>query len=183
MEPDSVTGLLQVRGLAKRFGGRRGAVVKAVDGVDLDLADGETLGVVGESGCGKSTLGRLILRLLVPSAGTVLFRGVDLGARSRSELRALAAEMQMIFQDPYASLDPRQKVGALVREPLDIHKRGSRGERRRMVAELLQTVGLDTDAAGRYPHEFSGGQRQRIGIARAIALRPKLIVADEPVSA
>jgi oligopeptide/dipeptide ABC transporter ATP-binding protein len=151
--------------------------------VSLHLKRGETLGIVGESGCGKSTLARLILRLIEPTAGTVRFAGEDLMALPLSELRPRRRDMQLIFQDPYASLDPRLTVGAIVGEPLAIHRVGRRKDRRERVAELLKTVGLDADAITGYPHEFSGGQRQRIGIARAIALEPKLIIADEPVSA
>ena len=178
-----MTTLLAVRDLAKHFRAADGAVIRAVDGVSLALAGGETLGVVGESGCGKSTLGRTILRLLEPTAGEIVFDGADLLALDPRALRAARRDMQIIFQDPFASLDPRLRVGAIVAEPLVIHGIGSRRERRRAVAELIETVGLDADAATRYPHEFSGGQRQRIGIARAMALEPRLIIADEPVSA
>ncbi|MFQ5784113.1 MAG: ABC transporter ATP-binding protein [Alphaproteobacteria bacterium] len=178
-----MTALLAVRDLAKHFRAAGGAVIRAVDGASLALAGGETLGVVGESGCGKSTLGRTILRLLEPTAGEIVFDGADLLALDPRALRAARRDMQMIFQDPFASLDPRLRVDAIVAEPLVIHGIGSRRERRRAVAELLETVGLDADAATRYPHEFSGGQRQRIGIARAVALKPRLIIADEPVSA
>ncbi|MEE8532406.1 MAG: oligopeptide/dipeptide ABC transporter ATP-binding protein [Alphaproteobacteria bacterium] len=175
--------MLAVRDLAKHFRAADGAVIRAVDGVSLALAGGETLGVVGESGCGKSTLGRTILRLLEPTAGEIVFDSADLLALDPRALRAARRDMQMIFQDPFASLDPRLRVGAIIAEPLVIHGIGSRRERRRAVAELIETVGLDADAATRYPHEFSGGQRQRIGIARAVALEPRLIIADEPVSA
>ena len=176
--------LLEIENLTKHFRIRGGAgSVQAVNGVSLHLKRGETLGIVGESGCGKSTLARLILRLIEPTAGAVRFAGEDLMALPLSELRPRRRDMQLIFQDPYASLDPRLTVGAIVGEPLAIHGVGSRKERRERVAELLKTVGLDADATTRYPHEFSGGQRQRIGIARAIALEPKLIIADEPVSA
>ncbi len=178
-----MTTLLAVRDLAKHFRAADGAVIRAVDGVSLALAGGETLGVVGESGCGKSTLGRTILRLLEPTAGEIVFDGANLLALHPRALRAARRDMQMIFQDPFASLDPRLRVGAIIAEPLVIHGIGSRRERRRAVAELIETVGLDADAATRYPHEFSGGQRQRIGIARAMALEPRLIIADEPVSA
>jgi peptide/nickel transport system ATP-binding protein/oligopeptide transport system ATP-binding protein len=179
-----MTELLRVEGLVKHFPGHGGCgALRAVDGVDLVLRRGETLGIVGESGCGKSTLARAILRLTEPTAGRVVFDGTDLRALGPRALRAMRREMQMIFQDPFASLDPRLTVGAIVAEPLAIHGVGDRAERRRAVLELLDTVGLDPAAAERYPHEFSGGQRQRIGIARALALRPKLIVADEPVSA
>jgi peptide/nickel transport system ATP-binding protein len=176
--------LLEVDNLTKHFRSRSGAgSVQAVNGVSLHLERGETLGIVGESGCGKSTLARLILRLIEPTAGRVRFAGDDLLALPLSELRSRRRNMQLIFQDPYASLDPRLTVGAIVGEPLAIHGIGSRKERRERVAELLMTVGLEVDAMKRYPHEFSGGQRQRIGIARAIALEPRLIIADEPVSA
>jgi len=176
--------LLRVSELTKHFVSRRGkGRIRAVDGVSLALRKGETLGVVGESGCGKSTLGRTILRLLEPDSGEVVFDGEDLLALGASALRARRRDMQMIFQDPFASLDPRLTIGAIVGEPLVIHRIGDRASRPRAVLDLLETVGLEPDAARRYPHEFSGGQRQRIGIARALALRPRLIVADEPVSA
>ena len=176
--------LLEARGLTKHFRAEgRGGTVKAVNGVSLSLRRGETLGVVGESGCGKSTLARLLLRLIEPTSGTVVFEGEDLMGLSHAALRAKRRDMQLIFQDPYASLDPRLTVGAIVGEPLAIHGVGGRAARRDRVAELLGLVGLEPDATSRYPHEFSGGQRQRIGIARAIALQPKLIIADEPVSA
>jgi oligopeptide/dipeptide ABC transporter ATP-binding protein len=176
--------LLRVEGLAKHFPARGGkGTVRAVDGVSFEVHVGETLGIVGESGCGKSTLARTLLRLINPTAGEVEFDGKDIGTLGPRALRALRREMQMIFQDPFASLDPRLKVGAIVAEPLAIHQVGDRASRRQAVVELLGTVGLDAAAAKRYPHEFSGGQRQRIGIARALALRPKLVIADEPVSA
>jgi len=176
--------LLELEGVAKRFRARDGkGVVVAVDGVDLAIHPGETLGIVGESGCGKSTLGRLMLRLIEPDAGAVRFAGEDLLRLAPAALRRRRRDMQLIFQDPYASLDPRCTVGTSIAEPLVIHRIGDGPARRRKVGELLELVGLEPDAAGRYPHEFSGGQRQRIGIARAIALEPKLIVADEPVSA
>ena len=176
------TPLLRVSGLAKRFasGGRE---VRAVDGVDLSIAPGETLGLVGESGCGKSTLGRLILRLLDPDAGSIEFEGVDITRLTQAELRPRRPGLQMIFQDPYASLNPRMNVGEILEEPLLVHQRGNARERAGRVRWLMQRVGLGPDAASRYPHEFSGGQRQRIGVARALALEPKLIVCDEPVSA
>jgi oligopeptide/dipeptide ABC transporter ATP-binding protein len=175
--------LLEVDGVAKHFRGKEGRWLKAVEDVSLSLAPGETLGIVGESGSGKSTLGRLMLGLHTPTAGLVRFEGVDLAGLSAAARRRLRRHMQPIFQDPYASLDPRFTVGASIAEPLVIHRLGDAARRRRRVAELLEIVGLEPDAAGRYPHEFSGGQRQRIGIARAIAPEPKLIVADEPVSA
>jgi peptide/nickel transport system ATP-binding protein len=158
--------------------------VRAVDDVSLDIHAGETLGLVGESGSGKSTLGRLMLRLIEPSSGGIHFEGFDLLTASRSEMRRLRRDMQIIFQDPYASLDPRVRIEDILAEPLVIHgNRNERGEIRGRVIELLRAVGLDESILRRFPHEFSGGQRQRIGIARALALRPKFIVADEPVSA
>jgi oligopeptide/dipeptide ABC transporter ATP-binding protein len=179
-EPDD---LLTVENLIKHFPIKGGGVIHAVNGVSLRQRRGETVGIVGESGCGKSTLARLCLRLVEPTSGAIRFDGTDLLALPAGALRAKRRDMQIIFQDPYASLDPRMSVGDIIREPLDIHGIGSRAERRREVAALLEKVGLPPDAARRYPHEFSGGQRQRIGIARAIALKPKLVVADEPVSA
>ncbi len=176
--------LLEAEGLAKTYPARDGkGMLKAVDGVSLSLAQGETLGIVGESGSGKSTLARLLLRLIEPSAGSVRFMGEDLNALASDRLRARRRDMQIVFQDPYASLDPRMRIASIVAEPLDIHGIGTKSERRERVRALLDLVGLPPDAAERFPHEFSGGQRQRIGIARAVALEPKLIVLDEPVSA
>ena len=186
----STAPLLEVRDLVKRFPitggwlGREVDSVHAVSGVSFDLMAGETLGVVGESGCGKSTTGRCILRLIEPTSGTVRFEGRDVTHAGKNELRALARDMQIIFQDPYASLNPRMTVAAIVGEALTIHKlTSSRAEYEARIVELLRTVGLSPDHMRRYPHEFSGGQRQRIGIARALAVSPKLIVCDEAVSA
>ncbi len=180
-QPDE---LARVRDLVKHFQIEGSDdVVRAVDGVSFGLVRGETLGLVGESGCGKSTVGRCLLRLIEPTSGEVEFDGRDVIALNSSGLRHLRREMQIIFQDPYASLNPRLTVRAIVSEPLTIHGIGNNAKRRERVAELLSKVGLDPDYMNRYPHEFSGGQRQRIGIARALALNPKLIVADEPVSA
>jgi oligopeptide/dipeptide ABC transporter ATP-binding protein len=163
---------------------RKNALVKAVDGVTLDVFEGETLGLVGESGCGKSTLGRTVLRLLDPTAGTMVFDGKDITRATQDALRPIRRKMQMIFQDPYASLNPRMTIGATLAEPIDIHRLARNpAERRQRVAALLEKVGLRPDAAQRYPHEFSGGQRQRVGIARALAVEPRFIVCDEPISA
>ena len=176
--------LVSVRKLVKHFP-LEGSdlVVRAVDGVTFEILRGETLGLVGESGCGKSTVGRCLLRLIEPTSGEIRFEEKDVRALGKRELRELRREMQIIFQDPYASLNPRMKVRDIVAEPLLIHGMGGKEERRAKVADLMLKVGLDPDYMNRYPHEFSGGQRQRIGIARALALNPKLIVADEPVSA
>jgi oligopeptide/dipeptide ABC transporter ATP-binding protein len=162
---------------------RQVGAVKAVDGISLHIGPGETLGLVGESGCGKSTLGKAVVRLLKPTSGSIGFNGTDITRMSQRALRPLRRDFQMIFQDPVESLDPRMSVRSIIEEPLLIHKIGSRSDRVRMVNELLDRVGLPSSAAERYPFEFSGGQRQRIGIARALALKPKLIVCDEPVSA
>src|SRR5215212_8407702 len=176
--------LVRVRGLFKHFPvAGSDDVVRAVDGVTFEIFRGETLGLVGESGCGKSTVGRCLLRLMEPTAGEIYFQGRDILSLNRKELREIRREMQIIFQDPYASLNPRMKIGDIVAEPLIIHKQGTNSERRDRVAGLLRRVGLDPDYMNRYAHEFSGGQRQRIGVARSLALNPKLIVADEPVSA
>jgi len=181
--------LLSVRNLKKYFPIRRGVLsrvaahVKAVDDISFDINKGETFGLVGESGCGKTTAGRVILRLLEPDAGTIRFDGIDLLGLGKRELRRKRRDMQIIFQDPYASLNPRMTIRTIVEEPFAIHGLASGAEREHRVADLMKTVGLDPAVMSRYPHEFSGGQRQRIGIARALALKPKLIVADEPVSA
>jgi oligopeptide/dipeptide ABC transporter ATP-binding protein len=181
--------LLDVSNLSMHFAVRGGVIprqvgaVKAVDGVSLHIGPGETLGLVGESGCGKSTLGKAVVRLLKPTSGSINFNGTDITKMSQRALRPLRRDFQMIFQDPVESLDPRMSVRSIIEEPLLIHKIGSRSDRARMVNELLDRVGLPSSAAERYSFEFSGGQRQRIGIARALALKPKLIVCDEPVSA
>jgi oligopeptide transport system ATP-binding protein len=176
--------LVSIADLKVHFALGRHRVVKAVDGVTLDIRAGETLGLVGESGCGKTTLGRAVLRLVEPTAGTVLFRDADLGKLRPAELRRMRRHMQMIFQDPYAALDPRMTVGQIISEPIDTFKlAATRDDRRARVRELMQTVGLSERFINRYPHEFSGGQQQRIGIARALAANPDFIVADEPISA
>jgi len=182
--------LVEVRNLTKVyplgesiFGGGAQGEVRAVDDVSLTIEIGETLAVVGESGSGKSTLGRLVLRLIEPTSGNIHYDGRDLLAATRRDLRRMRREMQIIFQDPFGSLDPRLRVDDIIAEPMVIHESVSREAKRTRVAELLRAVGMDESAGRRFPHEFSGGQRQRIGIARALALRPKFIVADEPVSA
>jgi oligopeptide/dipeptide ABC transporter ATP-binding protein len=186
-----MTTLIEVRDLVKHFPIKRGLIfqrqigaVKAVDGVSFDVLQGETLGLVGETGCGKSTTARLLCRLMDPTSGSITFDGRDIGALKRDELKALHRDMQMVFQDPYSSLNPRKTIGSIIADPYIIHGlyKGD-GERKRRVQDLMDRVGLNPEHYNRYPHEFSGGQRQRIGVARAIALEPKLLVADEPVSA
>ena len=180
--PDNV--LIESRNLHKHYPARGGqGMIHAVDGANLSVRKGETLGLVGESGCGKSTLGRLFLRLIEPTAGTILHKGSDLTVLDRRALRQRRRDVQIIFQDPFGSLNPRRTVGAIIAEAYTIHRLGTRSERTRWVAEMLDLVALPRDAARRYPHEFSGGQRQRIGIARALALRPEFVVCDEAVSA
>jgi peptide/nickel transport system ATP-binding protein len=180
--------LLEVRDLVKHYTRRRRvfaapSVVRAVDGVSFEIDEGETFGLVGESGSGKTTTGRCVLRLIEPTSGDVRFKGQDVLRLSRGDLRRLRRDMQIVFQDPYSSLNPRMRVADIVEEPLVIHRLGAKAERRARVRELFELVGLNPDHLRRYPHEFSGGQRQRIGLARALALNPSLIVADEPVSA
>ncbi len=180
--------LLEVKGLKKHFPVNSGfwgreKVVRAVDGVHLTVYPGETLSIVGESGCGKSTTGRCILRLIEPTEGEILFQGRDIRALNAAELRAARRDMQLVFQDPFASLNPRKTVGQILQDPLIVHGIGTPAERRKRVEEMIEIVGLNRQHLDRFPHEFSGGQRQRIGIARALILRPKLVVADEPVSA
>ena len=183
-----MTALLEVRDLVKEFSRRQGlfqapSVVRAVDGVSFTIDAGETFGLVGESGSGKTTTGRCVLRLIEPTSGEVRFKGDDVLRFPRERLRQARREMQIVFQDPYSSLNPRMRVRDIVEEPLVIHRVGRKAERRQRVAELFELVGLDPSQLSRYPHQFSGGQRQRIGLARALALNPSLIIADEPVSA
>jgi oligopeptide/dipeptide ABC transporter ATP-binding protein len=183
--------LIEVRDLVKHFPLKKGILfqkqvgaVKAVDGVSFDVREGETIGLVGESGCGKSTTARLVTRLLEPTSGSIVYRGDDIAGKSRRELKPLRRDMQMIFQDPYSSLNPRKTVGSIIGEPFVIHDiERDEDKRKKLVQELMDLVGLNPEHYNRFPHEFSGGQRQRIGVARAIALKPKLVVADEPVSA
>jgi len=181
--------LVQVRNLKKYFPIYKGLVisrhvkdVKAVDGVSFNIFKGETLGLVGETGCGKTTVARTILQLYHPTSGQILFDGIDLTTLQENELRSMRRRMQMIFQDPYASLNPRMTVGSIISAPLDVHTKAGRKEKQDRVQELLKIVGLNPDFVNRYPHEFSGGQRQRIGIARALALSPDLVICDEPIS-
>ena len=178
-----MSALLEVKDLSKVYASGTGAKVRALDKVSFTLLPGEVLGIVGESGCGKSTLGRCLLRLIEPSEGQVLFEGADLMRLDGQAMKRHRANLQMVFQDPFGSLNPRHRVGTILREPLDVHGIGNGASRRARVRELLDLVGLPESAAERYPHEFSGGQRQRVAIARALALEPKLIIADEPVAA
>ncbi len=187
-DASSAPAVLSARDLVKHYSARgtqrqQGSVVHAVDGVSFDIAANETLGLVGETGCGKSTVARLVTRLLEPTGGTISYEGQDITHWSRRRLRPLRREIQIVFQDPYSSLNPRRRVGSIVGDPLRIHRVGTKSERRGRVEEVLRLVGLDPAHADRYPHQFSGGQRQRIGVARAIVTNPRLIVADEPVSA
>jgi oligopeptide transport system ATP-binding protein len=188
--PNGGDPLLQAQHVVKYFPIKRGILIQreiarvhAVDDVSLEIRRGETIGLVGESGCGKSTLGRCFVRLFPLTGGKLIFDGRDISALSRRDMRPLRRELQIVFQDPYASLNPRKRVGQIVGAPLEIHGIGDRGARKRQVQELLEKVGLSPEHYNRYPHEFSGGQRQRIGVARALALAPKLVIADEPVSA
>jgi oligopeptide transport system ATP-binding protein len=189
MSKNGADKLVEVKGLKMWFPIRRGILqrhvgdVKAVDGLNFEVFRGETLGLVGESGCGKSTTGRAILQLYRPTAGQVVFKGQELTLMKGEDLRRMRREMQMIFQDPYASLNPRMTVGSIVGEPLEVHHLGTKAERLERVRELLKVVGLNPYFINRYPHEFSGGQRQRIGVARALAVNPSFIVCDEPISA
>jgi peptide/nickel transport system ATP-binding protein/oligopeptide transport system ATP-binding protein len=176
-----MTALIEAHAVQKHFSAH-GGTVRAVDGVDLSVEKGETLGLVGESGCGKSTLGRLFLRLIEPTHGAIIHKGTDLMTLRRKEMRTRRRDLQIIFQDPYGSLNPRKTVGSIIAEAYTIHGLGTPAERAKWVAETLDLVALPRDAIGRYPHEFSGGQRQRIGIARALALKPEFVVCDEPVS-
>ena len=186
--PETAQPLIELKGLTKRFPVRGGfwgkpqEWVRAVEDVNLQIYPGETLGLVGESGCGKSTLGRTLLRLLDPTSGEILYKGRDLATLSQAQMRPLRRDLQIIFQDPYASLNPRMNVEQLVGEPLAVHNLRPKSERRDRVVELLELVGLQAGALTRYPHEFSGGQRQRVGIARALAVEPEFIVCDEPIS-
>ena len=183
MTVDPTAPLVSISDLKVHFDLGKHRIVKAVDGVSLDIRAGETLGLVGESGCGKTTLGRAVLRLVEPTGGTVLFRGVDIGQLSGQKLRKIRQHMQMIFQDPYAALDPRMTVGQIIAEPIETFRLANGQEKRARIQELMSTVGLSARFINRYPHEFSGGQQQRIGIARALAGNPDFIVADEPISA